>query len=427
MKILIISHNPMATQTNMGKTFLSLFSQFGRDELCQLYIYPSFPDVDFCASYYRVTDKDVLKSYFGRTKVGGEVSPKAINSAQGQYENEEDRSLYRNPKNKSAVRRLMRDAMWKFSPWYGSVLKKWLDQENPNCIFVAPGVAKFVYNIALKISKECGIPIVTYICDEYYFVRKPSQWLDRLRLALLRRKIEQLMVCTRHLVVISEELKEAYASKFGVDATTLMTGAACLSEKRLEPTKNPTNICYFGNIRCNRFVSLGEIGRELESINEEKGTDYKLKIYTAEKDPQILAQLEGISAVELCGFVSGAAYQQAFAEAHLLLHTEAFDEASIDFTQHSISTKIAESLASGIPLLAYCPDSLSSMKHLLRHKCSLTATSKEELRSMLLTALENPKAREIVTTQAIKVAEQMHDSRRNSEMLRQILMDISKR
>ena len=321
----------------------------------------------------------------------------------------------------------MRDAMWKFSPWYGSDLKKWLDQEKPNCIFVAPGVAKFMYNIALKISKQCGIPIVTYICDEYYFVRKPSQWLDRLRLALLQRKIERLMACTRHLVVISEELKEAYASKFGVDATTLMTGAACLSEKKLEPTKNPTNICYFGNIRCNRFVSLREIGRELESINEEKGTDYKLKVYTAEKDPQILAQLEGVSAIELCGFVSGTAYQQAFAEAHLLLHTEAFDESSIDFTQHSISTKIAESLASGIPLLAYGPDSLSSMKHLLRHKCSLTATSKEELRSMLLTALENPKAREIVTTQAIKVAEQMHDSRRNSEMLRQILMDISKR
>ena len=39
MKVLIISHLPVATQNNMGKTFLSLFSAFEREELCQMYIY----------------------------------------------------------------------------------------------------------------------------------------------------------------------------------------------------------------------------------------------------------------------------------------------------------------------------------------------------------------------------------------------------
>ena len=47
MKVLIISHNPISNQSNMGKTFLSLFSQFDKEELCQLYIYPVIPNEDF--------------------------------------------------------------------------------------------------------------------------------------------------------------------------------------------------------------------------------------------------------------------------------------------------------------------------------------------------------------------------------------------
>ena len=62
MKVLIISHNPITTYQSMGKTMLSLFSAFDRSELCQLYIYPTLPDIDVCDSYFRITDRDVLKS-----------------------------------------------------------------------------------------------------------------------------------------------------------------------------------------------------------------------------------------------------------------------------------------------------------------------------------------------------------------------------
>lgn len=41
MKVLLISHNSISTYQNMGKTFLSLFNCFQKEELCQLYIYPS--------------------------------------------------------------------------------------------------------------------------------------------------------------------------------------------------------------------------------------------------------------------------------------------------------------------------------------------------------------------------------------------------
>lgn len=424
MKVLIISHLPMATQNNMGRTFLSLFSQFDREELCQLYIYPAIPDVDRCSSYYRVTDKEVLSSFLGRRNIGGEIDHGWIRADQGLYEKESDEGLYRNRKNKSPVRRMLRDAMWAMSPWYGRKLKDWLEREKPDCIFVAPGAAKFLYSMALRISKERQIPIIPYICDEYYFVREPAGVLEKLRLGLLQRKIRQLMKNTSHLVVISRELEEAYGKTFGVDTSVLMTGTSYPIAEEPRMAKTAQEICYFGNIRCNRYQVLAQIGRELDAINEAQGTAYKLNIFSSEKDAGILSAFDGIASVVLRGFVTGAEFDRIFREAQLLLHAEAFDEESMDFTQHSVSTKIADSLASGIPLLAYGPEEISSMGHLLRNDCAVAAAHPEELRQSLLTALENGDARYRAAENGIFAARKYHETEMISRQMRSLVARV---
>ena len=424
MKVLIISHVPVTTQNNMGKTFLSLFSVFEQQELCQLYIYPAIPDVDRCSSYYRVTDKDVLRSLLLK-KPGGELDKRLIRENSGMYEHARDEGFYRSRKNKSALRRILRDLLWCVSRWDNDRLDAWLDREKPDCIFVAPGVAKFLYNIALRISRKRKIPIVSYICDEYYFVREPETALDRLRLRLLQGKIRQLMKASSHLVAISEELRNAYADTFGVAATTLMTGTEMEASRDTSNAKAPGEICYFGNIRCNRFLSLAEIGKTLDEINREKGTDVKLKIYSAEKNNDILNVFSGIRSVELGGFVTGDDFRERFRSAELLLHTEAFDDASADFVKHSMSTKIADSLASGIPLLAYGPEQITSMRYLIRNECALTAVCRQELKQMLLTALLDGEQRKKCAENARMAAERYHNGEENSRRLKKILADAA--
>jgi glycosyltransferase involved in cell wall biosynthesis len=290
---------------------------------------------------------------------------------------------------------------------------------------VAPGVAKFLYNIALKIAKKRNIPIITYICDEYYFVKEPGLGLDRLRLRLLQKKMDTLMTNSRHLVVICDELKEAYGKKFGVPATTLMTGTNYTPAEQISAVSEPRHIAYFGNIRCNRYLSLAQIGEELDAINKERGTQYRLKIYTSEKDPVFLEPLQAVESIELCGFIMGEEFDRVFHSAQLLLHAEAFDEASIDFTQHSVSTKIADSLASGIPLLAYGPECISSMKHLIRNRCALIATSPKELRQVLLAAFEDEAARATAARNGLATTEKYHRTDRAGEKLREIISEIS--
>lgn len=427
MKVLLISHNPISSQNNMGKTFLSLFSQFQKEELCQLYIYPTLPNLDRCAAYYRITDKEVLASFLRGKRPGGELDKSLIGSEQGMYENPQDQSFYKNRKNKSALRRLLRDAMWSMSGWYGPELEDWLERQKPECIFVAPGPGKFLYNFALEIGKKRNIPIVTYLCDEYYFVRTPRQLLDRLRLRSLQRKIRRLMDASSHLVVISGQLQRAYAKTFGVPTDILMTGTSYEFAPDVRETAPPEHISYFGNIRCNRYISLAQIGRTLDRINGERGTDYRLKIYTAEKDPEILNTFSGIESVEICGFLTGEAFDKTFQSSQLLLHVEAFDEASMDFVKHSISTKIADSLASGIPLLAYGPESVASMEHLLDNGCALTATAEDRLEEMLLSAFTDADARQQAARRALEVARQYHDSEATGRKLYRILTQVAGR
>lgn len=426
MKVLIISHNPVSNQSNMGKTFLSLFSQFAPEELCQLYIYPTVPNSRRCGSYFRITDKQVLKSLLTFRHPGGVMGPDLIQEDMGAFEESGDEAIYRSRKNKSAMRRMLRDGMWKASRWYSPELQAWLAEQKPDCIFVAPGVAKFLHNFALRIVEDMQIPLVTYVCDEYYFVKPAPGWQDKLRLDMLQKKIEKLMDKTDHLVAISQELKDHYSGKFGVESSVVMTGAAFPVAQMPSLVENPTVISYFGNIRCNRFHSLAQIGAALDAINAREGSNYHLNLYTAEKDGEILGILKDHPSIRMCGFVTDESFQQALRQSQLLLHTEAFDEASIDFVKHSVSTKIADSLATGIPMVAYGPKSIASMAHLQRNDCALVANSQEELERVLLMAFQNGDARKRVAGNALATAKKFHDMDRPSKQIRQILEDLVK-
>lgn len=418
MKVLIVSHNPISTYQSMGKTFLSLFDYFKKEELCQLYIYPSVPDVEKCASYYRVTDKDALKSCFGKRAIGREITSQEIFAAKKTvFLNEHDEALYRNQKNKKPLRMLLRDDIWFFSHWYNKNLKLWLQKEQPTCIFVAPGTGKFLYSIAIKISKKLNLPIVTYICDDYYFVKKSKGILAKRRERLLKKKIEQLMVASKQVVTISKELEQVYSKNFNIQCKTIMTGSNYPIESNAAEKSLVRSITYMGNIRCNRFYSLADIGAALDEINKNSGSSYKLNIYTGEKNKDILNTLEKYDSINIKGFVAGEEFYDVFHSADMLLHVEAFDEKSIDLVKYSVSTKIADSLGSGIALFAYGPACVSSMKHLLENDSAICAVSKDELKRQLLLAFNDETLRNKKVLNALKTAHDYHDSRITSNML----------
>ncbi len=424
MKVLIVSHTCLNTHNNMGRTLLSLFSAFDESELCQLYLYPMLPDIEVCSSYYRITDKAVLKGCLKRKVSGREIKKSEIDTTiHNLFENADDQKIYRNKKNKSSIRVILRDLMWKISPWYNKQLVSWIEREKPTCIFVAPGIPKLLYDIALKISREFKLPIITYICDDYYFLDDHIAFLDKLRQKLMMKKMDELMKNTTHMVAICDEISKRYEKHFNVPSTTIMTGSGYEVAEAPSVVLNPKVLNYMGNINYNRFLPLAVIGRTLDELNEEHNENYRLDIYTVENDEKILANFDGIKSIKLCGFVTGPEFVELFKKSQILVHTESFDEYNIELTKNSISTKIADCLASGIPLFAYGPECLASMGHLIRNDCAVVATDKAQLKEVLYALFNDVELRKQKAQKGLEVAKECHCAKTQSEKLKRIVKD----
>lgn len=421
-KILILSHNPLSTYNSMGMTLLRLFSEFPPEALCQLYIYPSLPDTDHCASFFRITDKDVLRSYASLFRVRGqEVFPTTQESSA--FEQPQDEKMYRDVRNKTPLRMLLRDAMWRFSPWYNRPLKRWLAEQKPNCLFVAPGSGVFFYRIAQKLAKKLQIPIVTYVCDDYYFLRG-SGLLGRLHQRSLCKAIEKLLKASSHVVAISQPLTNAYHERFGVPATTIMTGTGRPIAYEVKSAAGAQSLFYAGNIRSGRNESLAAVGRVIDEINAAHGTQFSLELYTGEKEPAILSAFEGISSIHLHGFLTGTEFERVYDAARLHLHIESFAASETEKVKFSISTKIADCLGSGCCLVAYAPPQVASMQYLLEQQCALTATEPKQLRQVLERAFFDPSAADAAAQNALLAARNYHDCRNNSLLLAAILEHV---
>lgn len=424
MKVLIISHNPISTYQSMGKTFLSLFSEFHKEELCQLYIYPTIPDIDVCSSYYRITDKDILKSYFHFGKVSSrEIKNDEIDSTKHEkFENQADEKLYN--KKKSYFTILARDLLWRCSRKFNNDLQEWIARENPTCIFLAPGEAKFIYEIAMKISEKYRIPICTYVCDEFYFVRNRKEIMGKIQLYMLKNKIEKLMHSTNMLIAICDELNIQYSKKFNIPATTIMTGGNMPTSESEKISKKASSITFLGNLAYKRDESIADIGRALDIINDRYNTQYTLKLYTKNLTDVNKKNFNNIKSIQYCGYVTGKDFVKAFNEAHILLHVESFDEECIDRVKNSVSTKIPDSLGGGIPLLAYGPDSVASISYLKKNQCACVITKKTELEEKLIDIFSNEEKRRKYAIKGIEIANMNHCSSENSRRLHRILEKI---
>ena len=427
MKVLLISHNPITTYQSMGKTFLSLFSEFNRDELCQFYIYPTLPDVDACHSYYRITDRNVFESYWHFGKVNGrEVTIKDIDTTKHDfYENEIEKDFI--SVKKTALKTIFRDLMWKLSRWYTKQLKDWIEKERPTCIFLAPGEAKFIYDIALKISDDYKLPIITYICDEFYFIDKTDGLIDKFRLNLLQKKIRQLMKKNICIIAISDEIKKQYFEEFNVHAETIMTGASITVNGVRKMGMEFKGITYLGNLAYDRISSLIEIGKALDEINRNTGTNAKVFLYTRSLSEEQINRLHDIKSIEYCGYVTGEEFNNTLKSADALLHIESFNDIYVEKVKNSISTKIADSLASGNPLIAYAPGQIASMRYLASEDAALTITSPDEIQKKLSDFVINHEVRIRIAQNGTRAAGLHHIASDNSARLKNICKEYSDR
>lgn len=423
MKVLVIGYNPFSMSNNGGKLFISLFSGFEKEELCQFYVYPRLPDGEYCTSYYQQTDSNLAKFVFQSNKKGNiisEVDGSLDNSAQSAE------NIKNNSKNRS-LKLLCRDLLWTISKWNTKKFKKWMENEKPTCIFADTGDSTFLYKVSQKLSKKYKLPLFGYFSDDYYSIRAPkTNLIKRYQLWRLRKRIDSFVSSSEKIFCINDTLRDYLkshvkgADKISFESIYMGNSVFFDGDDNVSDNKNLV-FSYIGNLSYGRDENLLVIGKELNNYNIAHETTHKLRIYAKPKD-KFVEECSKNPSIEYKGFIPGSQVHDAILSSDILIHTESFLPENIEYTRFSLSTKIADSLASGKCLLAYGPKEVASIVHLINNDCSPVASSIGELTEMLASLIEDESLRIKYGQKGKETANAIHNTGRNSAVLRKVLL-----
>lgn len=416
-RVLVISHNAFSTSNNMGKTLASLFHDFDKSEIAQLYFHSLKPDIDKSSSWFQITDFDVLKSIIARNKCGNITTFSQIESEE--YEDKSKALVYRIGKDHSPAKLLLRDLVWKLGRWNTEKLYKWIESFNPTHIFFASGYSMFAYDVALSISKKYDIPLITYFCDDYYNENiKTLSPFHYIRRVLFTAKVEETVEQSNELVFISESMQKEYASIFKKDGKTIMTPYS-KSLKAKNSIEDPIVLSYIGNISVGRWKVLIKVCEAVSRINL---TDKKIifEIYSGNAPESIINSFNILGTNYYKGKLSTTEVWNKMEDSDVLLHVESFEARYIAKTKHSLSTKIADSLASSRPILAIGPKEVNSINYLMRNNAAYIVDDENNIENKLRQFfLDNAIDNEILLNSRTLV-DKNHNIDKNSKRLREI-------
>ena len=93
---------------------------------------------------------------------------------------------------------------------------------------------------------------------------------------------------------------------------------------------------------------------------------------------------------------------------------------------YSVSTKIADSLASGTCLLAYGPAEIASIEYLKENKAAFCITEEAELEEGLVSLIGNSELQSALVQNALTLAKRRHNGSINRQMIKDTLEEIIK-
>ena len=144
-------------------------------------------------------------------------------------------------------------------------------------------------------------------------------------------------------------------------------------------------------------------------------------VYSEESRSEILDELTLENGICFHGYIGADEVKKVMGSSLALIHTESFDQDISNLVKYSVSTKIADSLASGTCIFAFGPKDIASIDYLYMNQSAIVANSDQELKEQLELLIIDSNTRHIVEQNALYLAKKNHDSYANTELIRKIL------
>lgn len=422
MNILVISHNVFCSTSSMGKTLRSYFVGLDAENIAQLYIHSEVPTDPICKNYYRMTDTDIIKSVITRRsgRVYGEEDLKAREvdacTVQGMTG-----KLYQKGRARTPLIYAARNLWWSLGAWKTGKLQKWLDDFAPDVVFFAAGDYAFMYKIALWVAESRKIPLVVSCMDDYYFHNKnEAKFGGKMVHKRFMKLVNRVMNYADCLFPICERMSRQYSELFHKPCYTIHTPSSFHGPLEKEKTNA---ISYIGNLGYQRHKQLVKLGQALKKVDCPDKPDF-IDVYSTEARPEILAGMTKENGICFHGGISSEQVLEVMAKSIAVIHTESFDEITRKSVAYSVSTKIADSLASGTCIFAYGPAEIASIEYLSKHNAAICAAELDDPVSALTQMLTDEGLRTETIRNALALAECNHRSEKNCEMIRTVLKRV---
>ena len=422
MRVLVVSHNVFCKTSSMGKTLMSYFKKFNPEDIAQFYVHSEIPTTSVCENYYRITDKEMIKSVF--TRKSGTIFAKQdirLDTDVSRVDTGNDTKMYIKAKKRTPFIYYARNLWWKMGKWKTKKLLSWVDEFDPEIIFLASGDFSFIYDIALELARYKNIPLVISCMDDYYFYNANENKLGGKAVhRSFMKRVKAAMEYASCIYPICEKMGRDYENMFGIPYNTLPTPASISEPLNYEKTNA---ISYIGNVNLKRNEQLIKLGLALKNIQAEGKPQY-IDVYSAETNPEILKDFTHENGINFCGKISADEVLRVIGQSMAVIHTESFDEQMRKRVAYSVSTKIADSLASGTPILAYGPYEVASIEYLKENNSAYCITDDSQLESGLTEFITNGALRDEITKNAIALAAKNHSSEANCTMIKETLKEI---
>jgi len=396
-RTLVISNACFSSSISNGRTLEGLFGTAERENLAQFFVY-GCPDSAVCDNYYQVTDSDALRSLFTLRTVGQRVKRQMASGGNA--------GGGRAGIKKTPLKVLLRELVWYLGRWNNRELWQWIDEFAPEviCLFVANNT--FLNRLAINVARKYNIPIVVYSTEAYYFMKfnyltnRPSV-LYRIYYAWLQLSYSRLSKYVKCGFFNSTLLRDAYANAFLFPCHCIMNSSKISFRENYKlESKRPLKVSYLGNLGLNRHKALIELAQELRLMDER----YCLDVYGVAPNAEVEVELRQCSAISFHGFVPYDKVIDIIHGSGLLIHVEWNDEILNRDLKYAFSTKIADSVCSGTPLLVYANRDLAEVVFLEENKCAFLADNRDALRNVLNQALNSEACRKDIIENAKNVS-----------------------
>ena len=381
MKVFVISNGCLTNNTSNGRALLSLLKNVECSDILNFFMNSAGYDESLKMKSIQVTDGQALKSFIslGLKKPSGVVSiPQS------------SESIKDTPKKiqKSAFKMNIRNMVWNSNFWFSKSLKNQIKEFSPDIVLLQVGDLPYHYKFARKISETYSIPLVIYSTEDYALkdydyikgISKKTFWFNHLHSKQFK-ELKKAYSVSKLNVFNSELLKDETCKYFDVKNANVFYMGSDLTP--VEKHDNDINeIIYAGNLGLGREDSLIEMAKVLEKSGK------KIKYYGVIQTPEIQSKINTAKNIECCGFVPYEKLKDIIHNSDLILHVESFDNYYQKDLRFSFSTKIADSLCSGVPFFMYAPKNMAGTDYVLSVNNSLVALNREDMENKLSSILK---------------------------------------